>query len=202
MTTAPPATHTLLDAIRNRRSFSLKQLSSAPVDLAMVQVMLDAANWAPSHGKTEPWRFVVYSGAGRQGLSDAFGAAYRQLTPVERRDPVAEQGQRDRVWQAPVWISLSMAPALNGRGEPAMPEWEEIVAFGSAVQNAHLVGASLGLACKWTSNPVATHDSVAAFVGLVPPGRLFGFLYVGYPAEPWPEGARRPVGDKVRWVAE
>ena len=22
-------------------------------------MMLDAANWAPTHGKTEPWRFVV-----------------------------------------------------------------------------------------------------------------------------------------------
>lgn len=23
--------------------------------------MLEAANWAPTHGKTEPWRFVVLS---------------------------------------------------------------------------------------------------------------------------------------------
>lgn len=24
-----------------------------------VETLLDAANWAPCHGKTEPWRFVV-----------------------------------------------------------------------------------------------------------------------------------------------
>ena len=29
-----------------------------------VQLMLDAANWAPTHGKTEPWRFVVLDRAG------------------------------------------------------------------------------------------------------------------------------------------
>lgn len=32
-----------------------------------LQAMLDAANWAPTHGKTEPWRFVVM---GKQASSE------------------------------------------------------------------------------------------------------------------------------------
>src|SRR4051812_47308306 len=127
----------LLEAIRHRRSFALKQLSPEPIELDAVASMLEAANWAPSHGQTEPWRFTIYSGAGRSGLSDAFGEAYRQLSSGERYDPAAEQAQRARIWQAPVWISLGLEPALNGRGERLMPEWEELIAFGSAVQNAH-----------------------------------------------------------------
>lgn len=190
----------LVDAIRARRSFALKQLSTDPIDLDCVQLMLEAANWAPNHGHTEPWRFTVFAGNGRRGLSDAFGEAYRQCTPEERYDPVAEQGQRERVWQAPVWISLGMAPMLNERGERKMPEWEELIAAGCAVHNAHLVASSLGLGAKWTSGAVVTHPHVAQYVGLEPPARLLGFLYVGRPAVAWPQGTRRPMAEKVRWV--
>ena len=104
MTTATDhhATQALLDAIRSRRSFALNQLSPEPIDLAAIPLMLEAARWAPNHGLTEPWRFAVFAGDRRQALSDAFGAAYRQMTLEVRYDAAAEQGQRKRVWQAPV----------------------------------------------------------------------------------------------------
>jgi nitroreductase len=190
----------LLGTIQTRRSFALNQLSPEPIDLGAVQLMLEAANWAPNHGSTEPWRFSVFAGDGRQGLSDAFGAAYRQLTPDDRYQAAAEQAQRDRVWQAPVWISLGMLPALNERGAPRMPEWEELIAVGCAAHNAHLVAATLGLGAKWTSGAIVTHPHVAQFVGLEQRARLLGFLYVGRPAVAWPEGRRRALDEKVHWV--
>ncbi len=189
----------LLAAIRARRSFALNQLSPDPIDVADVQQMLDAANWAPNHGQTEPWRFTVFAGASRQALSDAFGAAYRDMTPEARYNPAAEQGQRNRVWQAPVWISLGMEPALNDQGQRRMPEWEELIAVGCAVQNAHLMASALGLGAKWTSGAVVTHPIVAELLGLAEPARLLGFLYVGRPAVAWPEGTRQPLDHKTRW---
>lgn len=192
----------LLKGIRDRRSFALKQLSPEPVDLNLIQLMLEAADWAPNHGHTEPWRFTVFAGEGRSALSDAFGEAYRLVTPAEKYNETAEQAQRDRVWQAPVWISIGMVPGLNEQGMPRFPEWEEIVAVGCAVQNAHLAASALGLGAKWTSGTVALHPHVAKFVGLEPPARLLGFLYVGRPAVELPTGVRRPLEDKVRWVLE
>lgn len=194
--TGNDAAQQLLHLVRLRRSFSVNQLLPDPIDLDDVTKMLEAANWAPSHGQTEPWRFSVYSGTGRQGLSDAFAAAYRLATPPEKQTASGEAAQRDRVWGAPVWISLGMEP------DPRRPEWEELAAFACATQNAHLMASALGLGCKWTSNAVATHDHVAAFVGLTPPAKLLGFFYVGRPAVAWPEGSRRPLVDKVRWVVE
>src|SRR6185295_18144463 len=93
-----PNARVLLDAIRERRSLALKQLSPEPIALESIQLMLEAANWAPSHGQTEPWRFSVFAGAGRRGLIEAFGAAYRRITGGGRSDPAAEQAQRDRIW--------------------------------------------------------------------------------------------------------
>lgn len=186
----------LFEAIRTRRSFGLKELSPEPIGLDLVTQILEAANWAPSHKKTEPWRFVVYSGDGRAALGAAFGEAYRLLNTGDRYSPSAEQSQRERVWQAPVWIALGMQP------DPKLPEWEELVAFGSAVQNAQLMASALGLASKWTSGAVAIHARVAEAVGFGPDTQLFGFLYVGWPAGGWPEGKRRPLEEKVRWVSE
>src|SRR5215204_7169474 len=100
LVTTPIDPALILEATRLRRSFSLKDLSPEPIDLADVQAMLEAANWAPSHGHTEPWRFTVFAGAARRALSQAFGDAYRLLTPAARYTPVGEQAQCDRVWQA------------------------------------------------------------------------------------------------------
>lgn len=192
----------LMDIIRSRRSFGLKQLSPEPIDMDAVRMMLEAANWAPSHGQTEPWRFRVFAGSERQALSDTFGTAYRLLTPADRYKPEAEQAQRDRIWQAPVWISLAMEPELDKDGKWRMPEWEELVAVGGAIQNAHLVASALGLGAKWTSGSVATHEHTAQFVGIKPPARLLGFLYVGKPAVEWPIGTRRPLDNKVFWTTQ
>jgi nitroreductase len=196
------ATQILLDAIHTRRSFALNQLSPEPIDLTAIPLMLEAARWAPNHGLTEPWRFTVFAGVRRQALSDAFGAAYRQMTPEARYDAAAEQGQRKRVWQAPVWISLGMVPALNDQGVSRMPEWEDLISVGVAAYNAHLVAASLGLGAKWTSGAVVTHPLVAQLLGLDPPARLLGFLYVGRPAIAWPQGSRRPLAEIVRWETD
>lgn len=184
----------LFNAIASRRSFSLKELSPEPVDRADIEQMLEAANWAPSHGKTEPWRFVVYTGRARQIIGDAFGEAFRLLNPEQPPESAGERAQRERVWQAPIWIALGVRP------DPKMPEWEELIAFGCAVHNMHLMASALGLAAKWTSGTCATHPHVAGVVGFAPATRLLGFLYVGRPSVAWPQGKRRPLADKVRWV--
>ncbi len=186
----------LLNAIATRRSFGLKEVSPEPIDLGLVAQLLEAANWAPSHGKTEPWRFVVYSGEARRIVGDAFATAFRLLNQGAANTAAGEAAQRERAWQAPVWIALGMRP------DPKMPDWEELIAFGSAVQNMHLMAGALGLASKWTSGVCAIHDHVAEAVGFAPETRLLGFFYVGRPAIPWLEGQRRPLADKVRWVSD
>ena len=35
-----------------------------------MEQLLEAANWAPTHGKTEPWRYVVLGKGGIQEMSD------------------------------------------------------------------------------------------------------------------------------------
>jgi Nitroreductase family len=39
----------------------MQDMNGERVTDAEVQQILEAANWAPTHGKTEPWRFAVLS---------------------------------------------------------------------------------------------------------------------------------------------
>ena len=41
--------------------------------------MLEAANWAPTHGKTEPWRFVVL---GRQAQEEMIDLTLKVISLV------------------------------------------------------------------------------------------------------------------------
>ncbi len=193
MTRSEKDSEALFEAIRTRRSISLNSLDPEPIDRALIERMLEAANWAPTHKKTEPWRFVVYDGEHRQALSDAFSEAYRQIATGDDFSEARLQVLRDKVWQAPVWIALGMTR------NPSLPEWEEIVAFGCAVHNAQLMACSMGLGCKWTSGATSIHPHVAEVAGFAPDIRLLGFLYVGRPTGSWPEGQRRPSSAKIRW---
>ena len=182
------------EAIRSRRSFKLNDLSPESIDPGLVARMLEAATWAPSHGKTEPWRFVVFSGDARSLVGEAMGEAFRHVTPEDQFTEVGLEATRDKVWKAPVWIALGMEP------DPSRPHWEELIAFGCAVMNMQLMACAQGLGCKWTSGKTAIHPLVAEAVGFGDAIEHRGFLYVGRPAIAWPEGERGPIEEKVRWI--
>ena len=86
---APPAAAARLDPadealalIKRRRSIFPKDYTGAAPDRALVECMLDAANWAPTHGKTEPWRFTVLSGDALEKWNAVVAAAMAEKLGV------------------------------------------------------------------------------------------------------------------------
>ncbi|MGY8689040.1 MAG: nitroreductase family protein, partial [Verrucomicrobiales bacterium] len=53
----PMTAHTITSIIRQRRSVKPTMMSPDSVPREMIELMLENANWAPTHGLTEPWRF-------------------------------------------------------------------------------------------------------------------------------------------------
>jgi nitroreductase len=196
------AVEALCAAIAHRRSLGVARLLPDPVEPHLIRRALEAADWAPSHGDTEPWRFTVYTGKSRRALGEAFARAYRQ--DAERDGdfkPGVFEAQRERAQGSPVWISIGVQPGLLPDGSLKMTHEEELMAVACAAQNLHLVACAQGLAGMWLSKGVFRHPDVAEFVGLTPPhGRLLGFFVLGWPAIPWPAGERRPLHEKIRWA--
>jgi len=46
--------------IKNRRSIDPELYTGEAIEKIKIEALLEAANWAPTHGFTEPWRFIVY----------------------------------------------------------------------------------------------------------------------------------------------
>ncbi|MFT5190675.1 MAG: nitroreductase, partial [Verrucomicrobiales bacterium] len=62
-------------------------MSPDSVPREMIELMLENANWAPTHGLTEPWRFRIFQGESRQKLSDTLQRLYQEHTPRESFRP-------------------------------------------------------------------------------------------------------------------
>jgi hypothetical protein len=55
----PPPAEQVAALIAGRRAIFPKDMNGEAVSRGEIEALLTAANWAPTHKKTQPWRFVV-----------------------------------------------------------------------------------------------------------------------------------------------
>ena len=67
--------------------------SERSVSSETIQQILSNANWAPTHGLTEPWRFTVYQGNALTDLAELLRRAYTEHTPAE----MFKEGKREKM---------------------------------------------------------------------------------------------------------
>lgn len=184
---AKPSPDSLFEAIRGRRSMGLSRLSPDPVDPEIIEHLMMAANWAPSNEDTEPWRFQVFSGEGREVLARAFATA------------TSEEGARKRAFASPVWIAIVVSPKFNEEGQLVTSMDEELMATACAVQNLHLTACNYGLAGMWHSKGISVNPEVGSALGLEPHQRLLGFFMCGWPNCEMLTSSRGDWQEKVTW---
>lgn len=193
------ASHQQISAlIRHRRSIKPVDMDAArTVDRALLTQVLEDATWAPNHGMTEPWKFVVHQGHGRQRLAEAMQAVYRTTTPPQefREDKMKKMGEN------PLLAPVVIACVMERRGGAKIPEMEEIEAVACALQNLQLSATAAGLGCYWSSPPVLGTAEFAAWLELGTEDRCVGLIYLGWPRAGlrWPQSVRQPVESKTTW---
>jgi nitroreductase len=185
------------EAIRGRRSVG--RVSAEPVAREEIERVLEAANWAPSHHGTEPWRFFVMTGAGRDVLARAYGEV-----AVQEAEGTLDEGaaaalrakHEPKAYRAPVVIAVAVSPSAD----PKVIAAEEYAAAHAAVQNMLLAVHASGLAAIWRSGEPMYHPAMARAFGLAEGEMLVGLLYIGHPEAPLHEGRRRPAAEKTVWL--
>lgn len=187
------------DLIKSRRSVFQQQYSGERVDDNIVQQMLENANWAPNHKMTEPWRFIVYTGDGIHQLAEAQAALYKKVTT---EDGTYKEDRYQSLLTKPLLSSHIIAVGMRRDEKKSVPEIEEIGAVYCAVQNMYLTATAYGVGCYLSSGGITYFDEARELFGLRADDRLLGFLHIGIPKGPLPEGKRRPVSEKVIWVRE
>jgi nitroreductase len=162
----------LFDAIGSRSS--AKSLGEPGPTADELERLLQAAARAPDHGRLKPWRFIAMNGGAREILANAVAEARRDQIP----DFTDEQMELERVKvrRSP---SIIVAGCVVRKDIPKVPEIEQVIAVGAAVENLLLAANGLGFAAMWKTGPAAYSAKVKAAVGLAPGDHIVAILHLG-----------------------
>jgi nitroreductase len=188
--------NTLQEIVANRRSKKPATLNGKKIPDQQINQLLSLANWAPTHGLTEPWRFIVYSGDAVRQFCHQHAEMYKQNTPPEKFNPAKYEKQQHNGDKASHVIAVYMQRGSSSN----ITALEEICATAAAVQNILLGAESLGLAVLWSTGGAVLQPVMKKYLGLAEEDIMIGLLYMGYSDEPATPGRRTPVETKTKWI--
>ncbi len=189
-------------AIKARRS--VRNFTKDDVTDEQVQVLLHAANEAPSAHNQQSWRFIVLRGAKKDELAHlvtAHAAGLPKPTSVLLRMAARS------IQTAPVVIAVANSGDLIRHGtELFKVETEmahdffrtmEIQSSAAAVQNMLLAATSLGLGTVWLGILYLMKNEVLRFLG-EPEGEFMAVVPVGHPVKAGAAPQKQSLAMKVR----
>jgi len=189
----------VLEAIKTRRSNGL--VSNDPVPKEVIEKILEAGTWAPSHFRTEPWKFYVLEGDSRMGL----GEVLAEIAEKDMDDPTSETNKKKREkilekpFRAPVIITVAVEPNVNAEKVILQEEYGAVYA---AIQNMLLAAHALGLGGYWRTGKPTYDPLMKKLFGLSDKGEVLGFLYFGYPKKEMPAGKRKAINEVTTWLSD
>ncbi|MDN3584863.1 nitroreductase family protein [Mucilaginibacter flavus] len=185
---------TISNIIQTRRTIKPNMMNGQKAPNSHIAALLELADWAPTHGFTEPWRFVVYENPAE--FCQQHADLYKQNTSADDFNNTVYsnlQHQGDKASHVVI--------AIMQRGDlPKIPAFEEIAAVSTAVQNILLGATALNMASFWSTGGAILKPGMKEFLQLREEDQVMGVLYLGY-ADQHPEGKRTiPLETKIKWV--
>ncbi len=155
--TSPLNPCTMLDIIQRRES--RRAFADTPVPPDVLEILFEAARWAPSCSNNQPWRFVP---------------AVEPEALARVRDGLS----RGNAWakRAPVLVAVAANPADDANLNDRL---YYLFDCGLAVENLLLQATACGLAC----HPMAGfhEDRVKTALGIPDDVRVITLIALGYP---------------------
>ncbi len=181
----------IFDLIKKRRSVFPAQYNEKRIAISDIEKILEAANWAPTHKKTEPWRFKVLLGESKVKLGLFLSYKYMEIEENPKQMKVKKLIENPKKAAAVIAICMQRDP------KKSIPEWEEVAATAMAVQNMWLCCAEMGIGCYWSSPGLIKY--MDEFFELNQGEKCLGFFYMGYYDGEIPKSNRNPISEKTVW---
>lgn len=163
----------VIHAIQNR--ISIPRLSAPAPGPDQLRTLFSCAVRAPDHGRMRPWRFVAMQGEALVRL----GLAFEQAGLAG--DPTADDSKRARWRDMPLRAPMVIAAIARIKPNSKVPDWEQVVAVATAVQNIQLAARELGFGTMWRTGEMTVAPAVLEHLEMAGTDRIVAFLYIGTP---------------------
>ena len=193
------------NAIYDRRSIRKYQDREVPTEY--IEQLIDAARMAPSAKNRQPWKYIVYTGDGKQKLTDAMAKGIEREESGEAKFPDFRYGIADakntvRVMrEAPVVIVVlntnGKSPFIPVKEDGRIVEQCDALSIGASIQNMLLRAQELGLGTLWIANTCFAYNELIEFIGT--DNQLTGIVAVGAANEAPPKRPRKALRDVVEY---
>ena len=183
----------VMDFLLTRRSRPAKTLTAPAPDRTALAPILEAALRVPDHGKLEPWRLVVLTGAAPERLAGIVARRGAERGLEAEKLAKAQSMFRD----APCLVAVIAAPVPSEK----VPEGEQVLSAGAVCLG--LVNAALasGWGANWLTGWMATDDAVLHDgLGAGPGEFVAGWIVIGTEGSVPPDRPRPDMDAKVAWV--
>jgi nitroreductase len=162
----------LFDAIASRST--AKSLTGPGPTAEQTARLLEAAGHAPDHGRLKPWRFIAVNGAEREIFAEAVAQSRRDQNPSYTDEQM--ELEREKIRRSPC---ILVAGCVVRNDIPKVPEIEQVIAAGAAVENLLLAATELGIGAMWKTGPAAYSTRVKQAVGLAADDHIVAILHLG-----------------------
>ena len=161
----------VLAAILARRS--IREFTDEPVEIELLETIVQAGIWAPSGLNNQPWRFVLIR-------AEDIRARLAELTHY-----------RHIILAAPALIAVYLDTTAM---YDAVKDHQSA---GACIENMLLCSEELGLGAVWLGQILKNKEKVNAVLGLEDRYDLMAVLALGYPAHRNQSSSRRPLQDFI-----
>ncbi|MFN4006056.1 MAG: nitroreductase [Chitinophagaceae bacterium] len=186
---------TLTQIITQRRTTKPALMNGQLIPNDIVAQILALANWAPTHGRTEPWRFVVFAHDKVAQYCRLHAELYKKHTPAEQ---FVEATHQNLLHQGDKASHVVLAYMQRGN-LPKIPAIEEVAAASCAIQNVLLGAQALGIAAYWGSGGMILKQPFKDWLQLQPEDQILGALFLGYTNEVAMGKRNTDIDAKIKW---
>lgn len=178
-----------VESIYNRRS--IRKYKNQEVSIKILEQILNAARVAPSGKNKQPWKFLVYGGALKEGLLAQMEAGIARetnalaLLPKSQNDLPDARNTLRIMKEAPIIVvvlnTYGVSPMEPISVDTQVTEIVDCLSIGGAIQNMLLQADDLGIGSLWIANTFFAYPELIAYLDTQE--QLVGAIALGYPNE-------------------
>ncbi|HSP21070.1 MAG TPA: nitroreductase [Planococcus sp. (in: firmicutes)] len=171
---------------------SIKKFKADPIATEEIIDLLNVARWAPNHTINEPWRFQLYTGAGKEKFVQAF------LDAMTQKDGIIPQTALNK---AQYFRSIPVHLVAIMPVDPRQRRWDEDYgAISSLLQNFQLAAWERGIGMIWRSNDWVYNPVFRNALGIAPAEKIVATMMIGYPQHVPEQGERTDIRNKLQII--